>query len=38
MSKVLKDFYDSNAAVEWERLELPLCRIEFVSTLRLIEK
>lgn len=38
MSQVVKDFYNSNAALEWERLDLPLCRIEFASTLRLIDK
>jgi 2-polyprenyl-3-methyl-5-hydroxy-6-metoxy-1,4-benzoquinol methylase len=38
MSQVVKDFYNANAAIEWERLDLPLCRIEFVSTLRLIDK
>jgi ubiquinone/menaquinone biosynthesis C-methylase UbiE len=38
MNQFVKDFYNSNAAVEQERLDLPLCRIEFVSTLRLIDK
>jgi 2-polyprenyl-3-methyl-5-hydroxy-6-metoxy-1,4-benzoquinol methylase len=38
MSQLVKDFYNSNAVLEWERLDLPLCKIEFVSTLRLIEK
>jgi ubiquinone/menaquinone biosynthesis C-methylase UbiE len=38
MTKVVRDFYRANAIVEWERLDLPLCRIEFVSTLRLIDK
>lgn len=38
MSEILRDFYDTNATVEWERLDLPLCRIEFASTLRLIDK
>ncbi len=28
MSQFVKDFYNSNAAIEWERLDLPLwlCR------------
>lgn len=38
MNQPVKDFYDSNAAIEQERLNLPLCRIEFVSTLHLIDK
>ena len=38
MSQVVKEFYNSNAALEWGRLDLPLCRAQFVSTLRLIEK
>lgn len=38
MSQFVKDFYNANASVEWERLDLPLCRVEFVSTLRLIDK
>jgi S-adenosylmethionine-dependent methyltransferase len=38
VSQSVKDFYNSNAVVEWERLDLPLCRVEFVSTLRLITK
>ncbi len=38
MSRLLKNFYNANARVEWERLDLPLCRIEFLSTLRLIDK
>lgn len=38
MSQGVKDFYNSNATLEWERLDLPLCRIEFVSTLRLIDE
>ena len=38
MSEVVKDFYNSNAARERARLDLPLCRIEFASTLRLIDK
>lgn len=38
MDQFVKDFYDSNAAAEQKRLDLPLCRIEFVSTLHLIDK
>lgn len=38
MSRIVKEFYNSNASLEWERLDLPLCRVEFASTLRLIEK
>jgi S-adenosylmethionine-dependent methyltransferase len=38
MSQFVRDFYNNNATREWERLDLPLCRIEFVSTLRLIDK
>lgn len=37
MSQLVKDFYNSNAAIEWERLDLPLCHVEFVGTLRLID-
>lgn len=38
MSQFVKDFYNARADLEWKRLDLPLCRIEFASTLRLIEK
>jgi len=38
MSQIVKEFYDSNATVEWQRLDLPLCRVEFLSTLRLVDK
>ena len=38
MNQFVRDFYNSNAAVEQERLDLSLCRIEFVSTLHLIDK
>jgi ubiquinone/menaquinone biosynthesis C-methylase UbiE len=38
MNQFVRDFYNSNAAVEQERLDLPLCRIEFASTLHLIDK
>lgn len=38
MSELVRDFYNKNASFELNRLDLPLCRIEFVSTLKLIEK
>lgn len=38
MNQFVRDFYNSHAAAEQERLDLPLCRIEFVSTLHLIDK
>ena len=38
MSEVVRGFYDENIEREWSRLDEPLCRLEFASTLRLIEK
>ncbi len=38
MSTHVRDFYDSAPEREWERLDTGLSRIEFASTLRLIEK
>ena len=38
MSKYVRKFYDSAPEREWERLDAGLSRIEFASTLRLIEK
>ena len=38
MSTHVRDFYDSAPEREWERLDTGLARIEFASTLRLIEK
>jgi S-adenosylmethionine-dependent methyltransferase len=38
MSQFVRDFYNSHAVREWERLDTPLCKIEFTSTLRLIDK
>jgi ubiquinone/menaquinone biosynthesis C-methylase UbiE len=38
MSQPVIDFYDTTANAEWNRLEQPMGRIEFASTLRLIEK
>ena len=38
MSKCVRTHYDSAPESEWERLDAGLSRIEFASTLRLIEK
>lgn len=38
MSQFVRDYYNIHAENEQNRLDLPLCRIEFVSTLRLIDK
>ena len=38
MSKYVRSFYDSAPEREWERLDAGLSRIEFASTLRLMEK
>jgi SAM-dependent methyltransferase len=38
MSQFVRDYYNAHAENEQNRLDLPLCRIEFVSTLRLIDK
>jgi len=38
MSDVVREYYDSQADQEWSRLDSPLCRLEFCSTMRLIEK
>ena len=38
MSKHVRSYYDSAPEREWERLDAGLSRIEFASTLRLIEK
>lgn len=38
MSKFVREFYNKNASFELSRLDLPLCRIEFAATLRLVEK
>jgi SAM-dependent methyltransferase len=37
MTEYVRDFYNRNAAQEWERLEGPLGRIEFASTMHLID-
>lgn len=38
MSNIVRDFYNANAEHEHRRLDLPLCRVEFASSLRLIDK
>ncbi len=38
VSQFVKNYYNANAEREHERLDMPLCRIEFASTLQLIEK
>jgi hypothetical protein len=38
MSQFVRDFYNNNAVREWERLDMLLCKIEFASTLRLIDE
>jgi S-adenosylmethionine-dependent methyltransferase len=38
MSQFVADYYNANAASEQARLDMPLCRIEFTSTFRLIDK
>ena len=38
MSQFVRDYYNAHAENEQNRLDQPLCRIEFASTLRLIDK
>lgn len=38
MSTVVKDYYEQNSDYEWERLNDPYSKIEFCSTLHLIDK
>jgi S-adenosylmethionine-dependent methyltransferase len=38
MSQFVKDFYNTHAEKEWNRLDQPLCRIELASTLRLMDR
>lgn len=38
MSKIVKGYYDENAEHEWERLDKPYSRVEFLSTVYLIDK
>src|SRR5262245_23209771 len=35
---IVQTFYDSDPEREWQRLELPLCQVEFASTVRAIER
>jgi ubiquinone/menaquinone biosynthesis C-methylase UbiE len=37
MSRIVRDFYNANAEHEHRRLDLPLCRVEFASTLHLMD-
>jgi S-adenosylmethionine-dependent methyltransferase len=37
MSEVVRRYYDGNVEQEWERLSKPYRRLEYVSTLRLID-
>jgi S-adenosylmethionine-dependent methyltransferase len=38
MNKFVQDYYNNHAIQEWERLDTAECKIEFASTLHLIEK
>jgi len=38
MSKFVQDYYNNHATQEWERFDNAECKIEFASTLYLIEK
>jgi S-adenosylmethionine-dependent methyltransferase len=38
VNHIVQDYYNANVKKEWERLTLPLCAIEFASTLRLIDR
>ncbi len=38
MGSAVRDYYNAKAGQEHKRLDLPLCRVEFASTLRLIGK
>lgn len=38
MSDIVRDYYNEQAAMEWDRLSKPYPRLELVSTLRLIEE
>lgn len=37
MSSDVRSFYDGSPDREWGRLDLPLCRVEMASTLRLVD-
>lgn len=38
MSQIVKAYYDSNASREWNRLENPYSKVEWMSTLRLMDR
>jgi len=38
VSDVVRAYYNQHVEDEWKRLDRPICRIEFASTLRLIER
>lgn len=38
MSQIVKDYYDTHAEQEWERLDDPYSRVEWMSTLRLMDR
>ncbi|MEK4510426.1 class I SAM-dependent methyltransferase [Paenibacillus sp. FSL K6-2524] len=38
MSEVVRNYYENNAEYEWERLNNPYSKVEFLSTIRLFEK
>lgn len=38
MTTGVGEYYDRNFRAEWERLDIPLCNIEFASTWRLMKK
>ena len=38
MSQFVRDYYNGDPAREWERLDTPLSKLEFASTLGLIAK
>jgi len=38
MSSIVRDYYNAKVGEEWKRLTLPMCAIEYASTLRLIER
>ena len=38
MTDHVSNFYNRNLDLEWQRLDVPLQRIEFGSTVRLVDK
>jgi S-adenosylmethionine-dependent methyltransferase len=38
MSEAVRQYYDEHVALEWQRLDTPMCRIEYASTIRLVER